>query len=89
MKIRKFFVILLSVIILCLCLTACNENMDDNYTSGSDRLICIEGGKVGASSYQIYYDKETKVMYLFTKTGYGGGLTVMLDENGKPLLYEE
>lgn len=27
-------------------------------------------------------------MYLFVKNGYAGGLTVMLDENGEPLLWE-
>lgn len=37
----------------------------------------------------IYVDTQTKVMYLFVKNGYGGGLTVMVDENGKPLLWED
>lgn len=37
----------------------------------------------------ILVHKETKVMYLFVKSGYGGGLTVMVDENGNPLLWGE
>lgn len=36
-------------------------------------------------SIRIIKDKETGVCYLFTKSGYGGGLTVLLDSNGKPV----
>lgn len=36
----------------------------------------------------ILVDKETRVMYLYVKTGSGAGLTVMVDEEGKPMLYE-
>lgn len=35
-------------------------------------------------------DKETGVMYLFVNDDkYGAGLTVMVDENGKPLINDE
>lgn len=36
----------------------------------------------------IYVHKETKVMYMFVTEAYKGGLTVMVDANGKPLLYQ-
>ena len=36
----------------------------------------------------IYIDKETRVQYLFIREGYGGGLTVLVDADGKPILYE-
>lgn len=39
--------------------------------------------------YMIIVHKETKVMYLYHKGTYGGGITIMLDENGEPLLWEE
>ena len=35
---------------------------------------------------EIWVDKETGVNYLFRRDGYGGGLTVLLDENGKPVV---
>lgn len=42
---------------------------------------------------RILLDTETGVQYLQTQNGYAGGLTVLLDQNGKPLLghkqYEE
>ena len=36
----------------------------------------------------MFYDSKTKVIYIFYKSGYSGGLTVLLDAEGKPLLYE-
>lgn len=40
----------------------------------------------GAGSTEIYVDKETGVNYLFHSSGYAGGLTVLLDEEGKPII---
>lgn len=34
----------------------------------------------------IYVDKETGVNYLFISNGYGGGLTPLLDADGKPVI---
>lgn len=35
---------------------------------------------------QIWVDKETGVNYLYYASGYGGGLTVLLDQDGKPVI---
>lgn len=35
---------------------------------------------------QIWVDKQTGVNYLYSCAGYSGGLTVLLDENGKPVI---
>ena len=35
---------------------------------------------------RIIVDKETGVQYLYAYWGYGGGLTVLVDADGKPLL---
>ncbi len=34
----------------------------------------------------ILIDKETGVNYLFVQEGYAGGLTPLLDKNGKPVI---
>ena len=34
----------------------------------------------------ILVDKETGVNYLFHSSGYAGGLTVLLDSDGKPVI---
>lgn len=38
---------------------------------------------------KIFVDTETNVLYFWHCGGYSGGLSVMLDENGKPLLWEK
>ena len=40
----------------------------------------------GAGSTEVYVDKETGVNYLFHSSGYAGGLTVLLDKEGKPII---
>jgi len=34
----------------------------------------------------IIIDKETGINYLFAHYGYGGGLTPLLDKDGKPIV---
>lgn len=43
-------------------------------------------GSVFTANFTIVVDKETGVNYLFAKSGYGAGLTPLLDENGKPII---
>ena len=38
---------------------------------------------------EIWVDRQTGVNYLFRVDGYAGGLTPLLDENGKPLVSPE
>ena len=38
---------------------------------------------------QIWVDRETNVQYLWLAYNYAGGLTVLVDAEGKPLLYGE
>lgn len=47
------------------------------------KVIHTEGA---LSSITIYVDTETGVNYLFTKSGYAGGLTPLLDRQGKPVI---
>ena len=37
---------------------------------------------------EIWVDKETGVNYLYRASGYAGGLTVLLDKDGKPVVTE-
>lgn len=55
-----------------------------NVHSEDDRFM-----KIDSINGWIYVDKETKVQYLFVKRGNGSGLTVLVDSEGNPLLYEE
>ena len=42
-------------------------------------------GKWGAPM-EIWVDKETGVNYIFRSEGASGGLTVLLDKDGKPVI---
>ena len=42
-----------------------------------------EGFMEGA---RIIVDTETGVQYLYVYSGYGGGVTVLVDKDGKPLV---
>ena len=37
----------------------------------------------------VVVDKETGVNYLFVQRGYGGGLTPLLDADGKPIITKD
>lgn len=38
------------------------------------------------STIEVWVDKETGVNYIYRRDGYSGGLTVMLDADGKPVV---
>lgn len=41
------------------------------------------------SSSEIWVDTQTGVQYLYHASGNSGGLTVLVDSEGKPLLYRK
>ena len=47
-------------------------------------LIHKEIHSAGLEKRIIYVDKETGVNYLYVQNGYSGGLTPLLDADGKP-----
>lgn len=47
-----------------------------------------ETGRMMVSA-QVLTDSETGVQYLFVQSGYGGGVTVLVGADGKPLLNRE
>ena len=38
------------------------------------------------ATIEIWVDKETGVNYIFREHGYAGGMTVLLDREGKPVV---
>ena len=48
------------------------------------RFIKVYSQELGGAV--IYVDKETGVNYLFVAAGSAGGLTVLLDRNGNPVI---
>lgn len=62
--------------------SGCNGQLESESRDITDRLSREYGYIDG--SHEIVVDKETGVMYLCI---YRGGVCVMVDENGKPMLY--
>ena len=63
--------------------------MDNEKEFDGDRFEAVyeqEDGILSVETKKILVDKVTGVNYLFIKAGYGGGLTPLLDENGKPIV---
>ena len=54
----------------------------------SDRFICTEisGGAFDTNVCRVLVDRKTGVNYLWTTGGYAGGLTVLVDAEGKPIV---
>lgn len=91
-KLKRFLIAGVAVIMMVASLSGCGSTTvgtTETSPNGEDRFIEIRTDDSAIGSWtDIYVDKETGVMYLFVKNGYGGGLTVMVDENGKPLIWE-
>lgn len=51
-----------------------NERFEKVYTQGA------------LSTIEIWVDKETGVNYIFRQSGHAGGLTPLLDREGKPVV---
>ena len=48
--------------------------------------ILVDNGGFSESNMAIYVDRQTGVNYLFAQSGYSGGLTVLVDAQGKPII---
>ena len=51
-----------------------NERFEGVYSQGSINRM------------EIWVDKETGVNYIFHSSGYAGGMTVLVDKDGKPVI---
>lgn len=51
-----------------------NDRFEKVYTQGA------------MSTMEIWVDKQTGVNYIFRQSGYAGGLTPLLDRDGKPVV---
>ncbi len=86
---KNRFKLMMAVLVACVLLTGCGAKMkreSDMKSQGTDvsMFVVLEVG----GTYKIVYHQETKVMYAISNGGYGT-FTVMLDADGKPLLYKE
>lgn len=57
-------------------------------TNNNDRfkVVYTQTNNMGANSIKIIVDAVTGVNYIFRSEGYSGGLTPLLDKDGKPVI---
>ena len=48
--------------------------------------VLVDNGGFTENQMAIYVDRQTGVNYLFTQSGYAGGLCVLVDRDGKPIV---
>ena len=76
----KYIKIILISIVMMFCLAGCTSSVAEV----ENRFI-----RIYSNDISVYYDKETKVEYAIKNNGHGGtSLTLLVDSEGKPLLYE-
>ena len=86
----KKIISLLVLLALILPLLACGTEIEKEEPAGTSMFVVIEE----TAQWTVVYHRQTKVMYVFTErytTDHGGtrsGFTVLLDADGKPLLWQ-
>lgn len=76
--------IIIGLALVAVLMSGCAQHETEKNQQEENMLMVIDN----SMSYRIYVDKETMVMYLRTKQGYGEALCVMVDADGKPLLWK-
>lgn len=84
---KKIIAIVLSAILICIMLCGCKGSGDRAFTSNRFEIITYQHD----INYEetILYDRETGVMYVWVREGYGGGLSPLYDSEGNVMLYEK
>ena len=89
---KKIIIIALIIAILAILVVGacgCYETTPHNTIQFSDRFIILKERTTGNTVYVAMYDKHTKVMYVYIKLSNSGNLTVLVNSDGTPMLYEE
>jgi hypothetical protein len=84
----KKIILIVLICISVLSLISCDEvsNNTDNASTG-ERFVCIYTDKY--NNYEVLVDTETNVQYIRESRPDACEWIMLVDENGKPLLYEQ
>lgn len=81
---KKILCLVLAVMVLLTCV-GCSTVPKEGVDEETSMFVQVEDGSLMGYHYTIVYHKETKVMYAVS---YENIFAVMLDADGKPLLWE-
>lgn len=68
------------------CINSDNNMKENTVTNVDSSFVKVDEVSGEAGKFDIYYDRDTKVMYVMK---FHGGVTVMVNPDGTPRLYEE
>lgn len=80
---KKFVSILISLLLIISLASCGSEPKNYQYTEKRIELVYYDNN----DGIRIFRDTENGVAYLWRKSGYGAGLTVMLNPDGTPLIW--
>lgn len=88
---KKILICLIVAASLVLCIgCSATDAVDATETDIGNVFNIVESGKMPEyGDYEVLVDKTTRVMYFYTTRQYSNTMTVLLDSDGKPRLYEE
>ncbi len=86
---KKLLSIATVTAILCMSVTACNKDTNIDTDSNSKRFITVSEQYESENNFTIVADKETSVCYLVFKGANKGGITPLIDRDGKPVLHNK
>lgn len=81
---KKIVAIILVLMMSCFIFAGCGGTKEDSRFVIIDSNVESEDRLLSA----LYADKQTNVVYWFTKSGYGQTMTVLLNSDGTPVLYD-
>ena len=77
--------ILSAILAMAICLSGCAK-VESERKNDTSMFVCVED----SGHWEIVYHKETKVMYVVSAGYYNmGTFTLLVDEDGKPMLWEK
>jgi uncharacterized protein YxeA len=82
---KKILCLVIAIMLMLACVGCSSVEYAKEEAENVSMFVLIEQGHLTGYSYNIVYHKETKIMYAI---GYHATFTVMLDADGKPLLWE-
>lgn len=85
MKRKLAYILILSMLLLSGC-----QKVEDYHEAAQNNNTSMFVRVEQAGLWEVVYHKETKVMYVVSCGAYNGGtFTLLVDADGKPMLWEE
>lgn len=89
MKNKVLKLLMTGSLMLCMFTACSNVEVEKIYDEDAESINSMFVAVEKADGWTVVYQRDTKVMYVISRGGYNqGNFTLMVDENGDPLLYE-